>query len=91
VDLLFAVNIAVTLAVAVIGLVALWVGIRRRYPRGLSLLGHARFGNYLMIAIFPMQSAYLPWSWDRVAAILIFAVPLWLAVDLAFAPVRKNR
>jgi hypothetical protein len=90
-DLLLAVNIAVTLAVAVIGLVALWVGFRRRYPRGLSLLGHARFSNYLMIAIFPMQSAYLAWSWDRVAAILLFALPLWVCVDLAFVPVRRNR
>jgi hypothetical protein len=91
VDLLLMVNVTVTLAVAVIGLIALWVGFRRRFPRGLSLLGHARFSNYLMIAIFPMQSAYLAWSWNRVAAILIFAVPLWLVVDLAFLPVRRSR
>jgi len=90
-DLLLAVNIAVTLAVAIIGLLALWVGFRRRFPRGLSLLGHARFGNYLMIAIFPMQSAYLAWSWNRVLAIVIFSVPLWLVVDLSFAPVRRRR
>lgn len=86
---LFAVNVAVTVMVLLIGLVALVSGLRRRYPRYGSFLGHSRFSNYFMIAIFPIQSNYLPWSWERLTAIALFAVPLWLALHFGLMPLRK--
>jgi len=88
-DLLLAVNVAVTVLVAAVGLVALVSGLRKKFPPGCSFLGHARFGNYFMIAIFPMQAKYLDWSWDRVVAILAFALPLWVLLHLGLAPLRK--
>ncbi|HEY6167537.1 MAG TPA: hypothetical protein VI454_05825 [Verrucomicrobiae bacterium] len=88
-DVLLAVNVAVTLIVAAVGLVALFSGLRKKFPPGCSFLGHARFSNYFMIAIFPIQASYLAWSWARVIAILIFAVPLWLLCHFGLAPFRK--
>ena len=67
----------------------MWSGLRRRYPRYCSFLGHTRFTNYFMIAIFPIQSNYLAWSWARVIAIAIFAVPTWLLLRFGLQPVRK--
>ncbi|HTH47840.1 MAG TPA: hypothetical protein VMB21_10045 [Candidatus Limnocylindria bacterium] len=86
---LFAVNSAVTLLVILLGALALWSGLRRRYPSGMKFLGHTRFSAYFMIAIFPIQSGYLEWSWLRVCAIAVFAVPLWLVLHFALIPVRK--
>ena len=87
---LLAVSSAVTLLVLALGAVALWAGIRRKYPKGMRFLGHTRFSAYFMIAIFPIQSGYLTWTWDRVAAIAVFAVPLWLALHFALMPLRKR-
>ena len=86
---LFAVNSAVTLLVLALGALALWSGLRRRYPRGMKFLGHTRFSAYFMIAIFPIQSGYLEWSWLRVCAIALFAVPIWLVLHFALMPLRK--
>ncbi len=86
---LLAVNVAVTLMVAGVGLVALVSGLRRKYPPYASFLGHTRFSNYFMIAIFPMQSRYLDWSWERVMIILAFAVPVWLLAHLLLLPFRR--
>jgi hypothetical protein len=86
---LLAVNILVTLFVWLAGLTALVSGLRRRYPRYCSFLGHARFSNYFMISIFPMQSNYLPWSWARVTAIAAFALPVWLVFHFGLKPLRK--
>ena len=58
-------------------------GLRRRYPRGLAFLGHSRFSAYFMIAIFPIQSNELTWTWERLIAIAIFAVPIWLLLHYA--------
>lgn len=79
---LFAVNSAVTLIVIVLGALALWSGLRRRYPRGMKFLGHSRFSAYFMIAIFPVQAGYLPWTWERVVAIALYAIPIWLGLQL---------
>ena len=87
---LFAVNVMVTILVLVIGIVALTSGLRRKYPRGCSFLGHFRFGNYFMITLFPIQSGYHKWSWDVVAAIAIFAIPLWLLLHFGLMPLRKR-
>ncbi len=78
-DALLAVNVMVTILVVLIGIVAL----------DGSFVGHTRFGNYFMIAIFPIQSRYLDWSWDRLLTILIFAVPIWGVLQLGLMPVRK--
>ena len=88
-DALMAVNVAVTILILVMGTVALVSGIRRRYPPGCSFLGHARFANYFMIAIFPMQSNYREWSWERVTAIFIFAIPIWILLHFGLKPFRK--
>lgn len=90
VDFLFAVNVVVTLAVLAIGVLALVSGLRRKFPPGASFLGHSRFANYFMIAIFPIQSGYLVWSWPRLAAIVVFAVPLWLVLHFGLMPLRKR-
>ncbi|MBU6399382.1 MAG: hypothetical protein KGS61_03610 [Verrucomicrobia bacterium] len=89
-DALFAVNVAVTLVVLTLGAVALFSGFRKRYPRFGSFLGHTRFGNYFMIAIFPVQSGYLAWSWDRVTAIGLFAVPIWVLLHFGLMPLRSK-
>ncbi|MDX1950786.1 MAG: hypothetical protein SFY81_01310 [Verrucomicrobiota bacterium] len=86
---LFAVNIIVTVGVGIAGVTALISGIRRKYPKYCSFLGHSRFSNYFMIAIFPIQSNYLAWSWDRLTAIALFAVPLWVLLHFGLMPVRK--
>ena len=64
-------------------------GIRRKYPKYAKFLGHTRFSNYFMITIFPMQSGYLPWSWERFVAILAFAVPIWMLFHFGLQPFRK--
>ncbi len=82
------INIMVTLLVIIIGTTGLISGIRKRYPRYCSFLGHARFANYFMITIFVMQSNYLAWTWDRLIAIVGFAVPVWIVVHFTFKPLR---
>jgi len=87
---IMAVNVLVTVLVLAVGFVALLSGLRRRYPRYCSFLGHTRFSNYFMIAIFPMQSQYLRWSWERLLAILIFAVPIWLVAHTVAGILRRK-
>lgn len=88
-DALLAVNVAVTILILALGIIALVSGIRRRYPPSCQFLGHARFANYFMIAIFPIQSNYRDWSWDRLTAILIFAIPIWIILHLGLKPFRR--
>ena len=89
VDALLAVNMVVTLLVLAIGIVALVSGIRRKFPRHAKFLGHSRFSAYFMIAMFPMQAHYLPWTWERLVAMVVFAVPIWLVVHFGFMPLRR--
>ena len=84
-----AVNVTVTVFVLTFGLAAFVCGIRRKYPKYAKFLGHTRFSNYFMITIFPMQSGYLPWSWERFIAILAFAVPIWMIFHFGLQPFRK--
>ena len=79
---LFAVNVMVTLITMVIGLLALYSGVRRKFPRYAAFIGHSRFSSYLTITVFPIQSNYLPWSWNRLIAMVIFAVPIWIVLSL---------
>jgi hypothetical protein len=70
------INLVVTGLVVVLGAVALYSGLRRRYPQYASFLGHTRFSNYFMITIYPIQAHALDWTWKRLAAIALFAVPV---------------
>ncbi len=86
-----AVNLFVTLLVLALGAVALFSGFRRRYPKYGSFLGHTRFSNYFMITIYPIQSHYLAWTWDRLCAIALFAVPVWLVLHFGLMPLRGRK
>lgn len=89
------INLAVTLLVLVFGVAAFISGLMKCFPRYGKFLGHTRFANYFMIAIFAMQSpikAYqLPWNWDRLIAIALFAVPIWLMLHYGLMPVRNRK
>ena len=89
IDALLAVNMFVTLLVLAAGVLALVSGLRRKFPRRCKFLGHTRFAAYFMVAIFPMQAHRLDWTWDRLVAIVVFAVPIWLLVHVGLMPVRK--
>ncbi|HKS36472.1 MAG TPA: hypothetical protein VJW76_04730 [Verrucomicrobiae bacterium] len=85
------INLLVTFLVLGFGAVALVSGIRRKYPKYGSFLGHTRFSNYFMIAIFPIQARFLEWTWDRLMAVVIFAVPIWLVLHFGLMPVRNRK
>jgi len=85
------VNLVVTGLVLVLGAVALYSGLRRRYPKYASFLGHTRFSNYFMITIYPIQAHALEWTWNRLAAIAIFAVPVWLVLHFGLMPFRGRK
>ena len=85
------INLVVTGLVLVLGAVALYSGLRRRYPRYASFLGHTRFGNYFMITLYPIQAHALGWTWARLAAIAIFAVPIWLVLHFGLMPLRGRK
>lgn len=82
-------NLVVTFGVLLLGLIALFSGLRRRYPKYGAFLGHTRFANYFMISIFPIQAHYLEWTWDRLLAIVLLAVPFWIVLHFGLMPVRK--
>lgn len=88
-DAMLPVNLLMTFVVLALGALALYCGFRKRFPKYFRFLGYTRFANYFMITIFPMQTHYLAWTWERLAAIAIFAVPVWLALHFGLMPVRK--
>ena len=92
-DAMLPINLAVTALVIGLGAVALLSGIRRRYPKYGSFLGHTRFSNYFMITIYPMQAHHpgMDWTWDRLLAIAIFAVPVWLMLHFGLMPIRNRK
>jgi len=83
------VNLCLTFLVLAFGVLALFSGIRRKYPKYCSFLGYTRFSNYFMIAIFPMQAQALTWTWERLLVIGIFALPVWLVLHFGLRPLRK--
>ena len=85
------VNLAVTGLVIGLGCIALFSGLRKRFPKYGSFLGYTRFSNYFMITIFPIQAHYLLWSWGRLAAIAMFAVPVWIVLHFGLMPIRNRR
>jgi hypothetical protein len=85
------INILVTSLVLLFGAVALVSGIRRKYPPNCSFLGQTRFSNYFMITLFPIQARFLVWSWERLIAILLFALPLWVFLNFGLKPLRNSK
>jgi hypothetical protein len=83
------ITLVVTFLVLAMGAVALFSGIRRRYPTYCSFLGYTRFSNYFMITIYPIQAHALSWTWERLAAIVLFAVPIWLLLHFGLKPLRR--
>jgi hypothetical protein len=90
-DAMLPINMLVTFVVLGLGAVALVSGIRRKYPRYGSFLGHTRFSNYFMITIYPMQTHIRPWTWERLIAIAAFAVPIWLVLHFGLMPIRNRQ
>jgi hypothetical protein len=88
---LLPINLFVTFLVICFGAIALFSGLRRKFPKYCSFIGHTRFSNYFMIAIFPMQSHYLLWTWQRLGAIVLFAIPVWLFLHFGLMPFRANK
>jgi hypothetical protein len=84
------INLFVTCVVIVFGALALISGLRRKYPKYGSFLGHTRFANYFMIAIFPIQARVLEWTWEQLIAIAVFAVPVWLVLHFGLMPIRNR-
>jgi hypothetical protein len=82
------VNLLVTFLIITFGVIALVSGLRKKFPKHLRFIGHTRFANYFMITIFPIQAHYLTWTWERLAAIVLFAVPIWLLLHFGLMPVR---
>jgi hypothetical protein len=82
------VNLLVTFLTLALGLAALISGLRKKFPHHLRFIGHTRFANYFMITIFPIQSHYLPWTWERFTAIALLAVPVWLVLHFGLMPLR---
>jgi hypothetical protein len=87
----YPVSLVVTGLVLALGAVALYSGLRRRYPRYASFLGHTRFSNYFMITIYPIQAHALIWTWERLAVIACFAVPVWLVLHFGLMPFRGGK
>jgi hypothetical protein len=85
------INFLVTFLVLAFGLLALVSGLRRKYPNYGTFLGHTRFANYFMISIFPIQAHRLSWTWDRLIAIALFAVPIWLVLHFGLMPIRNRK
>lgn len=83
------ITLVVTFLVMALGVLALFSGIRRRYPKYCSFLGYTRFSNYFMITIYPIQAHRLDWTWERLGAIALFAVPIWLLLHFGLMPFRK--
>ena len=86
---LLTVNMAVTWIILALGIIAFFSGLFRKFPPYGKFLGHTRFSNYFMIAIFPMQAHYVQWSWDRLVAVVIFAFPIWIVLHFGLMPLRK--
>lgn len=89
-DAMTPVNLAVTFTVLALGVLAIFCGLRKRFAKYATFLGHIRFANYFMIAMFPLQAQALPWTWQRLIVIVVFAVPVWLVLHFGLMPVRNR-
>ena len=85
------VNLLVTFLTIALGVVALVSGLRKKFPQHCQFIGQTRFANYFMVTIFPIQSHYLLWTWERLTAIALFAVPVWLLLNFGLMPLRNRK
>ena len=85
------VNIIVTAVIIFLGAAALISGLRKKYPKGCTFLCQARFSNYFMIMIFPIQAQFLHWTWERLFAIVLFAAPIWVVLHFGLRPLRNRK
>jgi hypothetical protein len=85
------VYMAVTFLVIALGVIALISGLRKRFFKNMSFVGHTRFANYFMIMIFPIQAHYLKWTWAYFITVVLFAVPVWLVLHFGLMPIRSRR
>jgi len=85
------INLFVTILVLVFGVLALYSGLRRHYPKYGSFLGHTRFSNYFMIMIYPIQAHHFGWTWERLIALVLFALPIWLVLHFGLMPFRGKK
>jgi hypothetical protein len=65
-----------------LGVFAIILGIRKKDKALCEVLGHTRFSCYFIICFYPMQAGLAPWNWHNMAAILVFAVPVWFLIYL---------
>lgn len=85
------VNWLVTFLVITLGVVALFSGLLKKFPKRLRFVGHTRFANYFMITIFPIQAHIgMDWTWNRLVVIILFAVPIWLLLHFGLMPIRNR-
>ena len=85
------INLFVTFVVLGLGIIALYSGVRKHYPKYFSFLGYTRFSNYFMITIYPIQTHHLAWTWERLTAMVLFAVPIWLLLHFGLMPLRGGK
>lgn len=74
----------VTATVIAIGVFTIVIGFRKADKKLCEILGHTRFSCYFLILLYPMQTM-LPnsvWNSENLIAILLFALPAWLAIYL---------
>ena len=90
-DAMRPINLLVTFLVLGLGAAALVSGIRRKYPKYGSFLGYTRFSNYFMITLYPVQAGALEWTWQRLVAIALFALPIWLVLHFGLMPIRNRK
>jgi hypothetical protein len=86
-----AINLFVTFLVLAMGVIALYSGLRGRFPRYGKFLGYTRFANYFMITLYPIQVHFLLWTWIRLGAIVLFALPVWSVLHYGLMPLRNRR
>jgi hypothetical protein len=41
--------------------------------------------------MFPMQARALEWTWPRLIAIALFALPLWAVLHFGLMPLRQTK
>jgi len=73
----------VTACVMGVGVFTIVLGFRQKDRALCEILGHTRFSSYFLIMLYPMQVGLIRWNWSSLAAVLIFALPVWLLIYLA--------
>jgi len=72
-----------------IGIGTIILGFRKKDRTLCEVLGHTRFSSYFLITSYPMQVGLVAWNWPSLAAVLIFALPVWFLIYVAGALLRS--